>query len=176
MKKVIAIVAALVVVLGVFAACTAQKAPEVKSYEGTIEELVSALYEKEPVEFMLGSPRAVDFADEYSVSSCLGLESADGLKEAICSEPMTGSQAYSLVIARVSDLAKIEELKKAMFEGINPAKWICVEADKLRVVSSGDLIMLVMVSSDLNAELADGMVEAFKTTVGELSGETLSKG
>lgn len=176
MKKVIAIVAALVVVLGVFAACTSQKAPETTPYEGTIEELVEKLYEKNPVEFMLGSPRAVDFEDEYSVSSCLGLDSAEGLKEAIVSEPMTGSQAYSLVIVRVDDTAKIEEIKKAMFEGINTAKWICVEADKLRVVSSGDLIMLVMASSDLNADIADSMVSSFAEIVGQTSGETLTKG
>lgn len=176
MKKIIAIVAALVVVLGIFAACGSQKAPETTNYEGTIEELIEKLYEKQSVEFMLGSPMAVDFEDEFAVNSYLGLEITQGLKEAVVSEPMTGSQAYSLVIARVSDTAKTEELKKAMFDGINPAKWICVEADKLRVVSSGDLIMLVMVSSDLNADLADGMVDAFKEIVGETTGETLSKG
>lgn len=176
MKKIIAIVAALVVVLGIFAACTSQKTPEVTSYEGTLEELVTKLYEKESVEFMLGSPMAIDLTEEYAVSAYLGLDGADGIKEAIVSEPMTGSQAYSLVIARVSDTAKIEELKKAMFEGINMAKWICVEADKLRVVSSQDLIMLVMVSSELNADIADGMVEAFKTNVGETTGEALTKG
>lgn len=176
MKKIIAIVAALVVVLGVFAACGGEKAPEVTPYEGTLEDLTTKLYEVQPVEFMVGPATPVDFADEYAPSTYLGVESTEGLAEATWSESMFGSQAYSLVLARVSDLSKMEEIKSTMFNGINTRKWICVEADQLRVVSSGDIIMLIMVSSELAPGVADGMVEAFKQTVGELSGETLTRG
>ena len=70
----------------------------------------------------------------------------------------------------------MEAIKNAMFNGINTRKWICVEADQLRVVSSADVIMLVMAGSEFAPGLADGMVEAFKTNVGELSGETLTRG
>ena len=98
---------------------------------------------------------------------------------------MIGAQAYSLVVARVSDASKLEEIKKAMFEGIDTRKWICVEADQLRVVSCKDLIMLVMVSSEFAPGVADGMVKAFAEVIsgGEvddvnnvLSGEELVKG
>ncbi|MBQ7296331.1 MAG: hypothetical protein IJW86_09115 [Clostridia bacterium] len=176
MKKIIAIVAALVVVLGVFAACGGEKQSEITPYEGTLEDLTAKLYEIQPVEFMVGPAMQVDFADEYAPSTYLGVESTEGFKEATWSESMIGAQAYSLVLARVSDTAKIEELKNAMFNGINTRKWICVEADQLRVVSSGDIIMLIMVGSELAPGVADGMVEAFKQTVGELSGETLTRG
>ncbi|MDD6011312.1 MAG: hypothetical protein PUC33_00520 [Oscillospiraceae bacterium] len=174
MKKLISILLAAVL-LFTFAACGG-KAPEAKTYEGTLTELTDKLYETNKVEFMVMPATPVDFADEYAVNAYLGLDSTEGLKEAIFSESMIGSQAYSLVLVRVEDPSAIEEVKSAMFKGINPAKWICVEADQLRVVSSGDIIMLVMVASGLAPELADGMVEAFKTNVGELSGETLTKG
>lgn len=176
MKKIIAIVAALVVVLGVFAACGGEKAPAITPYEGTLEDLTTKLYEVQPVEFMVGPAMAVDFADEFAPGAYLGVESTEGLAEAVFSESMIGAQAYSLVLARVSDTTKIEEIKNAMFNGIDTRKWICVEADQLRVVSSGDVIMLIMVASELAPGVADGMVEAFKQTVGELSGETLTRG
>ena len=109
------------------------------------------------------------------------------IKEAYFSESMIGSQAYSLVVARVNDVANIEQIKADMFDGIDTRKWICVAADQLRVVSYADVIMLVMVSSDLAPGLADALVEAFASTVSasqvtggdvlaELSGEILSRG
>ena len=49
MKKVLAIVLALVVVVAAFAACGGEKAPEVTPYEGTFEDLASKLYEANPV-------------------------------------------------------------------------------------------------------------------------------
>lgn len=176
MKKVLAIVLALVAVVAVFAACGGSKEETPAAYEGTLAELTTALYAIQSVEFGVMDAMDVDFADEFAPKAYLGLDSTEGLKEATFSESMIGAQAYSLVLARVEDTAKTEEIKKAMFDGIDTRKWICAEADQLRVVSSADVIMLIMVSSDLAPGVADGMVEAFKTTVGELTGETLTRG
>lgn len=197
MKKVLAIALTLLLVAGLVA-CSGNKATDgnadgntVTTYEGELSAVIPALYEKNPVQLMLGDPMEVNYSDPWSVNSILGLEAEGlnddsfvtdgnlaaefGIKEAYYSEPMIGSQAYSLVVARVSDGTDIEAVKKAMFEGINQSKWICVTADELRVVSSADIVMLVMASSSLDGNLADTMVEAFKTVVGELSGETLTK-
>ncbi|MBQ4267356.1 MAG: hypothetical protein IJB93_04110 [Clostridia bacterium] len=180
MKRITAIALVLMLLVCSFAACggTQPEAPEVVPYEGAIAELVTKLYDTYSVGelpvFKEGMP--VDLTDADAVKSYTGLDSADGVAEVVFSETMMGSQAFSLVIAKLSDAAKAEEIKKAMFEGINTRKWICVEADKLRVVSSADLVMLVMVDSQLGEGHADGLVEAFKTNVGELTGETLTKG
>lgn len=189
MKKILAIVLALVVVVAAFAACGGTKAPEVTPYEGTLEDLTNALYEANPVEFMVGPAMPVELTDAYAVNGYLGLgeivedengEAAPaedvGIVEATWSESMIGAQPYSLVLAKVADGADMEAIKNAMFNGINTRKWICVEADQLRVVSSANVIMLVMAGSEFAPGLADGMVEAFKTNVGELSGETLTRG
>ena len=180
MKRITSIALVLVLLVCSFAACggTTPEAPAVEPYEGAIAELVTKLYDtyslgELPV-FTEGVP--VDLADAEAVFAYTGLESADGIAEAVFSETMMGSQAYSLVIVKLSDTAKAEEIKSAMFNGINTRKWICVEADQLRVVSSADLVMLVMADSQLGEGHADGLVEAFKTNVGELTGEVLSRG
>lgn len=199
MKKVLAIALALVVLVS-FAACTGSK--KAATYEGDLSTVIASMYEKKAPEFMTGDAMPVDLNDPWSVSSYLGLgnpseettaEVTDGnvaaslIKEAYFSESMIGAQAYSLVLARVNDVENIEQIKADMFDGIDTRKWICVEADQLRVVSYADVIMLVMVSSELAPGLADGLVEAFASTVsasqvtggdviGELSGEILSRG
>ena len=189
MKKIIPIVLVVVIAAVAVFAFMGNKAPEATPYEGTLEDLTSALYEANPVEFMVGPAMEIDLADAYAVNGYLGLgeivedengEAAPaedfGIKEAYFSESMIGAQPYSLVLARVSEGADMEAIKNAMFNGINTRKWICVEADQLRVVSSGDVIMLVMVGSDFVPGLADKMVDAFAANVGELSGETLTRG
>lgn len=196
MKKVLAISLALVLLV-CFAACGGNTT-KVEPYEGDLSAVIASIYEKQPVEFMVCEAMPVDLADAWSVQSYLGITADEnategsipqtGIKEAYFSESMIGAQAYSLVVARVEDAEKIEEIKKAMFEGIDTRKWICVEADQLRVVSCKDIIMLVMVSSQLAPGVADGMVDAFgeiisgqpKATDGNaatvLSGEILTKG
>ena len=176
MKKILAIVLALVVVVAAFAACGGTNAPEVTPYEGTFEDLASKLYEANPVEFMVGPAMALDLADPDALMMYTGLETADGVAEAAWSESMIGAQPYSLVFVRAAEGADMEAIKNAMFNGINTRIWICVEADQLRVVSAADVIMLVMAGSEFAPGLADGMVEAFKANVGELTGETLTRG
>ena len=178
MKKIIAIVLVVVVAAVAVFALTSNKTPDasVTPYEGTLEDLTTALYEANTVEFMTGPAMAIDLTSTDDLFYYTGLEAADGLTEAIWSESMLGAQPYSLVLAKVGEGADVEAIKNAMFNGINTRKWICVEADQLRVVSSADVIMLVMAGSEFAPGLADGMVEAFKTNVGELTGETLSRG
>ena len=175
MKKVLAIVLALVVVIAAFAACGGEKAPEVTPYEGTFEELATKLYEANPVEFMVVPSMEIDLADPDALMMYTGLESAEGITEAAWSESMLGAQPYSMVLVRVAEGADMEAIKNAMFNGINTRKWICVDANELRVVSSADLIMLCMVGTEFATGLADKMVEAFAANVGELSGETHSR-
>ena len=178
MKRLTSIALVLVLLVCSLAACGGTQAETPAAYEGAIAELVTKLYDTYSVGelpvFTEGMP--VDLADADAVKAYTGLDSADGVAEAVFSETMMGAQAFSLVIVKLSDTAKAEEIKSAMFNGINTRKWICVEADQLRVVSSADLVMLVMADTQLGEGHADGLVEAFKTNVGELTGEVLSRG
>lgn len=184
MKKITALVIAALM-LFTLAACGGNNATDgnatdgnvAASYEGTLSELCTKLYETNPLELPVmteGAP--VDLADADSLKYYLGVEDTAAFTEVIFSETMMGSQAYSLVLAKVADTAKTEELKASILNGVDTRKWICVEADQVRVASSADLIMFIMVDSSFGATIADDMVEAFKTNVGELTGETLKKG
>lgn len=135
--------------------------------DSKLAEMINALYEKHPEELYLDR-NAIDLTDEYMVSSFIGLdtEMADKLSEAVVSEPMMSSQAYSLVMVRVKDAADTAAVAEAMKNGINPRKWICVEADDVRVAASEDVILLYMVSTDLDVATGEQMVENFKEIVG----------
>ena len=109
----------------------------------------------------------VDISDPDAMFYNTGLNDLTNVKEAAISEPMIGSQAYSLVLVRVDDESKVSDVASAMKSGINPAKWICVEADDLQVVSYEDVILLIMVSSQLSdSATSQEIVDAFSQVCG----------
>ena len=98
--------------------------------------------------------------------STTGLSDPAQLKQAAFFEPMMSSIAFSLVMVRTADAVDPKEVAQAMKEGINPRKWICVEADDMLVAGCGDVVMLIMLdtSYDLTAQ---SFVDAFGKVVGE---------
>ena len=78
-----------------------------------------------------------------------------------------GSQAYSLVVARVKNAADAPEVARQMYDNVDTAKWICVSADTKTAAYSGDVVMLFMVGSQFaESATTDTMLEAFKTVCG----------
>ena len=76
-----------------------------------------------------------------------------------------GSIAFSMVMVRVAEGADAMAVAEAMKANINTRKWVCVEADDLMVAGYGDVVMLIMVSSQ-NGMTAQSFVDAFQTVVG----------
>lgn len=72
------------------------------------------------------------------------LEGAEGL----VSEPMMGSFAHSVVLVRLPDGADVKDFASRVKANANPRKWICVEAEEVKVSTKGNLVLLVMSSSD----------------------------
>lgn len=132
----------------------------------TTAEIIEMIYENKSVDLFLDT-LSIDVTDANSVKFYTGLSSADGIKEISVSEPMMGSQAYSLVLVRVGEGTDAASVAASMKAGINPAKWICVEADHVIAASSGDLALLFMVQTDLadTASTSD-IFEAFKAVCG----------
>lgn len=87
----------------------------------------------------------------------LGVDTID-FKEAIASEPLISSIAHSVVVLRVADGVDIEQAKQEIKDNVNPAKWVCVEAEKVIVDSNDDVIILIMASNDT----ADKILNNFK--------------
>ena len=166
MKKIFAIFFAVLMVL-CFAACNKS---DNNNSEGdsnismSLEEIINAVYEKNPVELRLETT-SIDISDADMLKAFTGLDSADKIQEAVVSEPMMGSQAYSFVLIRLKDAADAEDVANAVIEGIDPRKWICVEADDVRVMTKGDVVALYMVGSQSGDEISGDTVEKVFTEV-----------
>lgn len=173
MKKIFAMLLALSLVLS-FAACGAKPADPTtaptepaQNLTGTMEELVNQVIAEQPVEFM-GGIIPVDLKDTsedglWAIKSYTGLDSAENITDVAVFEPMMGSIGFSLVMVRTnSDATKT--LAESMKSGIDQRKWICVEADDLKVTAFGDVVMLIMVDST-NGMSAQSFVDAFGKVV-----------
>lgn len=172
MKKFVAIVLALSLVLSL-AACGGKKTQETEAaaltVEGTMEELLNKTIEQRPVEFM-GGVIPVDLTDSsedglWALKSYTGLEDAAQISEAAAFEPMMGSMAFSMVLVRTVEGADSKAVAESMKSGIDTRKWICVEADDLKVAGFGDVVMLIMLNSD-SGMTAQSFVDAFAKVAG----------
>jgi len=176
MKKMISMLLALTMVF-CLAACGGNNTPATEApteapavkVEGTMEELLNKVIEIQPVEFM-GGAMPLDLTDtsedgKWMVKNYTGLDSADAITEAAFYEPMMGSIPYSMVMVRAAEGADVAAVAEGMKNGIDPRKWICVEADDLQVVSYGDVVMLIMVGSDTGMT-SQSFVDAFSQVCG----------
>ncbi len=107
----------------------------------------------------------IDLSDPDALRMYTGLSSADKVSAAVASEAMIMSQAYSLVLVRVNDAADAQTVAEEMKNGIDTAKWLCVQADDLAVVTYEDLVMLIMIDSQLDISSAE-IVDAFEKVCG----------
>ena len=136
--------------------------------DAELSEMVDAIYKIQPVELMGMETTGIDLTDEtwYGYLAGLTANNVGKVDAAVISEPMTGSQAYSLVLLRLRDKADAREIADSMEENISMRKWVCVEADKARVVSFDDKLLYVMADSELVDVdlLADAATKAFNAT------------
>ena len=175
MKKLICALLALTLVLSM-TACSKQAettAPETTApagnLVGSMEELLEKVIEARPVEFA-GGVIPIDLTDTsedglWAIKSYTGLEDANQLKEAAAYEPMMGSLAFSMVMVRTKGGEDPKAVAESMKAGVDPRKWICVEADDVKAAGIGDVVMLIMVSTT-GEMTAQSFVDAFQTVAG----------
>ena len=175
MKKFISVILMAALALYLFAACgKTDDAPKGADLSGeSAEALLNKIYESKMPEFALMT-MPVDLADAEMVAWQTGINDPALLKEAVISESMMGSQAYSMVMVRVNDAAKAEEVAQMMLDNIDPRKWICVAADDIDAAIYGDLVLFVMIDSSFGIPAAD-FIGAFKTIAGGALDKELSK-
>ena len=176
MKKLICTLLALSLVLAMTACgkqATETTTPETTAPEGALvgsmEERLEKVIEARPVEFA-GGVIPIDLTDTsedglWAIKSYTGLDDASQLTEAAAYEPMMGSLAFSMVMVRTAEGADTRAVAESMKSGVDPRKWICVEADDLKVAGIGDVVMLIMVSTtgDMTAQ---SFVDAFQSVAG----------
>ncbi|MBQ6798480.1 MAG: hypothetical protein IJP11_04520 [Oscillospiraceae bacterium] len=139
--------------------------PDVPTEEPALDEgllnIVTGIYGITAPEFpVMEIP--VDMNDSDALFYYTGLTDASLITGAVVSEAAMGSQAYSLVLVRAADASKVAEIAEMMEQNIDTRKWICVEADDVRCVAAGDIVMFIMVDSEYASVItADGVVDAF---------------
>ena len=136
--------------------------------DAELSGIVDQIYAAHPVDLMMVETTAVDLtnAEWYPYQTGLNEEQITKVDAAVTSEPGVGSQAYCMVLVRLKDKANGDEIAEAMLDGIDMHKWVCVEADKARVVSFDDKLLYVMADSELVDVdlLADAAAKAFNAT------------
>lgn len=179
-KKMIYILVIAIIALSILASCNTTKPENSTSPDPTesvtpepeesldLMVIIENIYDIKRPELMLGEV-SVDLTDADSVKYYSGLTDVSKIKEIVVSEPLIGSQAYSMVLVRTNSASDTEGVAKEMLNGINQMKWICVDADDMQVVAKGDTIMLFMVSSAMEDTVtSQQMVDAFIQVVGKL--------
>lgn len=168
MKKILAIVLALVTVLSL-AACGAQVDPEtnapeettaaaVAELEGTLEEIANKVIENtSTIEMALMPPTPVDFSDVEAAKYYIGVDPTEKVDSAVFVDPMIGSIPFSMAVIKAKDGADVEALKDEISKGINLRKWICVSAEKAVIANCGNTIIMVMST----VTIADDVYNAF---------------
>ena len=150
-------------------ATEATKPADSKTLSGTMEENINKIMEENPAEFM-GGVIPLDLSDAsedalLAFKSYTGLEARDVIQDGAVYEPMMGSLAFSLVLVRVTDPAKAQQVARDMKANIDPRKWICVEADQIMLAGYGDVVMFIMLDSE-NGQTAQSYVDAFQKVCG----------
>lgn len=174
MKKFVSIIMAAVLSVSLLSGCGGNSAQETTaapavSVEGTMEELLNKVVAENPVEFMGGViPVNLEDTSEdglWAIKSYTGLDSADSITEAAAFEPMMGSMAFSMVMVRVAEGKDAKTVAESMKAGIDTRKWICVEANEVLAAGYGDVVMFIMLNSDMGMS-AQSFVDAFQKVVG----------
>ncbi|MBQ2835931.1 MAG: hypothetical protein IJE68_03770 [Clostridia bacterium] len=168
-KIILAVVAVAVVALvGVILMMNSKPASNlsVNSAED-LTALVDQIYEGVSIEMPMLMTQELDMTDAETVKYFTGLENINDIEYVVASEPMMTSQAYSLMLVKVKDGVDADAIAKSMNENVDERKWICVTAEKIYSVASGDVVCLVM----SNEQTAKTVYDSFKTLAGSVGQE-----
>lgn len=128
--------------------------------DGKMEDLIAKLYDGIDENDLPMYLENITLTDE-SLSNYIGTSDIKW-KEAIASESSVGSIAHSVVLIRMDDKATskdIEEAKNKIKESVDPAKWICTEAEKVYVESNNNLIVVIMTFEDIADSIKDNFLK-----------------
>ena len=172
MKK-IALVLALVLSMSCLAACgnnaeetTVPTTPAVVAPAGTTAELIDAVYSNVTIELGLVTETTEGaLGDDEMFTYLTTIATREGIVDASVSMPMMGSQAFHLALVRAESGEKAQELAQHMFDNMDMARWVCVQATEKQAVVCGDLALFIMLDPQYGVT-TDQIVEAFTTVCG----------
>lgn len=154
MKKLLIVLFTLVMTF-TLSGCKKDNTNQKDNLEGTLEEILNKIYtegtySEDFVTYTIDRLETIEVTKdicEYFFGTSFDY------KEAIASEPLITSKAYSLCLVRVNEDADIEKIKTDIKENVNPNKWVCVGVDPSNVIvdNIGDVIILIMSNDETDA-------------------------
>ena len=169
------LIGGLVVLAGVIFAITSNK--ESKTNEtlqtaGDIKKMLKTIYKNLADELPELTTEEINLKESELVESLTGLKSTDDINTLVVSEPVMGSQALEVAVIKTREKADITSMMQNIKDNVNMRRWICVSAEKLYIVNSGDVIFMVMADNDWAKSIYDEFVKYMDNKVGK----TLEKG
>ena len=169
------LIGGLVVLAGVIFAITSNK--ESKTNEtlqtaGDIKKMLKTIYKNLANELPELTTEEINLKESELVESLTGLKSTDDINTLVVSEPVMGSQALEVAVIKTKEKTDNEAMMKNIKDNVDMSRWICVSAEKLYIVNSGDVIFMVMADSDWAKSIYDEFVKYMDNKVGK----TLEKG
>lgn len=169
------LIGGLVVLAGVIFAITSNK--ESKTNEtlqtaGDIKKMLETIYKNLADELPELTTEEINLKESELVESLTGLKSTDDINTLIVSEPVMGSQALEVAVIKTKEKTDNEAMMQNIKDNVDMSRWICVSAEKLYIVNSGDVIFMVMADSDWAKSIYDEFVKYMDNKVGK----TLEKG
>ena len=156
------LIGGLVVLAGVIFAITSNK--ESKTNEtlqtaGDIKKMLETIYKNLAGELPELTTEEINLKESELVESLTGLKSTDDINTLVVSEPVMGSQALEVAVIKTKEKADITSMMQNIKDNVDMSRWICVSAEKLYIVNSGDVIFMVMADSDWAKSIYDEFVK-----------------
>lgn len=169
------LIGGLVILAGVIFVVTSSK--ESKTNEtlqtaGDIKKMLKTIYKNLANELPELTTEEINLKESELVESLTSLKSTDDINTLVVSEPVMGSQALEVAVIKTKEKTDVASMMQNIKDNVDMNRWICVSAEKLYVVSSGDVIFMVMADSDWAKSIYDEFVKYVDNKVGE----TLEKG
>ena len=169
------LIGGLVVLAGVIFVVTSNnesKTNETLQTAGDIKKMLKTIYKNLANELPELTTEEINLKEGELVESLTGLKSTDDINTLVVSEPVMGSQALEVAVIKTKEKADITSMMQNIKDNVNMRRWICVSAEKLYIVNSGDVIFMVMADSDWAKSIYDEFVKYMDNKVGK----TLEKG
>lgn len=119
-------------------------------YEGVAQDLLPSAIET----------NELDINDADLLEYHTGLTNLMGIEGVYLSESMMSSTAYSAVYIRTNDEGEANAIRQQLMDNINPAKWVCVSAEKEVGAVFGNDVFFVMGAADTVDEVYKKAEEA----------------
>ena len=169
------LIGGLVVLAGVIFAITSNKESETNETlqtAGDIKKMLETIYKNLADELPELTTEEINLKESELVESLTGLKSTDDINTLVVSEPVMGSQALEVAVIKTKEKTDNEAMMQNIKDNVDMSRWICVSAEKLYIVNSGDVIFMVMADNDWAKSIYDEFVKYMDNKVGE----TLEKG